>query len=68
MKNRGIVPSLIERVIYQARPEIGHVGNRGIVPSSNERGVCSSTHAHVSRYTETGTRWDNRGRGKTLSE
>ena len=35
-----------------------------IIPSSNECGVCSSTHAHAPRYTETGTRWDNRGRGK----
>ena len=37
---------------------------RDIFPSSNGCGVCSSTHAHASRYTEIETRWDNRGRGK----
>ena len=52
LAERRVVPSLNEKVVNQARPERVHVRNRVFIPSSNGRGVCSSTHAHVSRYTE----------------
>ena len=68
LAERRVAPSSNEKVVNQARPERVHVRNRVFIPSSNGREVCSSTHAHSSRYTETytetGTRWDNRGRGK----
>ena len=66
MENKGIVPFLNERGINQARSERVSVGNWGMLfrlLMGVSRVQARTLMLHVIR--KTGTRWDNRGRGKS---